>query len=173
MMRIKNKIHKRLFERSLELGGYFEMRSKYNAFTQLAAKKMADLTFFILGGERKMTVDEVAREWQRMFYSEEIFPLQETKENTVYACVKVVCPLRNTEKVYACHRLMGYDRRLIERINDEFEFRVLESQADPDTDFCEVAICRKDTEKQNLKQAHEKPMKKNRPESDIEQARCL
>lgn len=59
---------------------------------------------------------------------------------TAFGEIAIRCPLRGTGDVAACHRLMGYDRALLEAAGGTLV--VLESQASVGVTKCRVAIRR-------------------------------
>ena len=81
-------------------------------------------------------------------------PIREVDEatRTVRAEIRSPCPLRGSGDVEACHRMMEYDRRLLERIGGQLV--VLASQAEPGRTFCEVAIRPADAPVDDLEAAH-------------------
>ncbi len=150
----------RAFQTLLNIGGYFARRPRFNIITRLMMRSLADLTVMMKRSQHKDSLVEIGREWQRMFPGQKFVPIKEIDGDTVYAEVCVRCPVTDTGDVSACHRLMAYDRRLLEHIGGEFI--VLESQADPDTAVCQVAIRKKGTATTDLIPAHKKPLKSQR-----------
>lgn len=114
----------------------------------------ADLTVRIKGGQRKDTLEEIAKEWQRMFPGRRMVPITEVTEDTAIAEVHGPCPVADTGDVHACYRLMEYDRRLLAHIGGEFV--VLRSKAESGIDICQVAIRKKGASVEDLTPAHER-----------------
>ncbi len=150
----------RAFQMVLNIGGYFARRPRFNFITRLMMRWLADLTVMMKCGQHKNSLAEIGREWQRMFPGQKLVSIRDISDDTVYAEVCACCPITNTGDVDACHRLMAYDRRLLEHIGGEFI--VLESQADPDTAICQVVIRKKEAATADLIPAHKKPLKSQR-----------
>lgn len=106
--------------------------------SRLLMSGLADLDFALRRGRPQRDLPAVAREWQRMFPDPATMPLVEQGERRVVAEVRVPCPVAGSGDPAACHRLMGYDRRLLERIGGRFE--VLESRASEGVEVCRVAL---------------------------------
>jgi len=144
----------RNFQRGLNIGGFFARKPYFNSITYLMMRLLADLTIKMKGGQRKESVEEIAKEWQRMFPGRRMVPLRKIIEDTAFAEVRAQCSVANTGDVHACYRLMEYDRRLLEHIGGEFV--VLESQANPEISVCQVAIRKKGAFVKDLIPAHER-----------------
>ncbi len=112
---------------------------------------------FTLGvnqGQAKTDTKALAEEWQRMFPSKKWVPITKIENDTAYAEIHQPCPYRGTGNVEGCHRMMEYDRRMMEKIGGEFV--VLRSQAEKGVTTCQVAIRRKGASMQDLVAAHER-----------------
>lgn len=97
-------------------------------------------------------VEDLGREWQRMFPSRKMVPITDVTEDTVYAEIHSPCPYRGSGNVEGCYRMMEYDRRMLEEIGGEFV--VLRSQAEPGVTTCRVAIRRRGADTTDLVPAH-------------------
>jgi len=117
-------------------------------------RALAVLTLAIQRGRPRRGAARVGDEWQRMFPNPEMVPIREVDERTetVRAEIRSPCPLRGTGDVDACHRMMEYDRRMLERIGGQLV--VLASQAEPGRTFCEVAIRPAGVSVDDLEAAH-------------------
>lgn len=146
-----------LFTRFLDFAGFFAKRPSLTPISNFILRRFADLTIRIRGGQKQQTVKELGKEWQRMFPSKAFVPIKEVDGDNVYAEIHGKCPVTATGDVRACHRLMEYDRRLMEHIGGEFI--VLESKADPAVSICRIAIRPKGASLDDLTPAHEKPLK--------------
>ncbi len=142
------------FQTLLNIGGYFARRPHFNFVTRFMMRVLADLTVRMKRGRRKESLEDIGKEWQRMFPRRKMVPIREVTDDTVFADVRARCPVTDTGDVHACYRLMEYDRRLLEHIGGEFV--VLESQADPDVRICQVAIRKKGVSTADLTPAHER-----------------
>jgi hypothetical protein len=104
------------------------------------------------------TAAALGSEWERLLASKKtahvtsVEPATATTPETAYGEISVQCPLRGTGDVYACHRLMAYDRGLVEAAGGHFV--VLDSQATPGRTSCRVAIRRKGDSVDDLVPAH-------------------
>ena len=65
-------------------------------------------------------------------------PITAVTADTVYAEIHTPCPLRGSGDLHACHRMMEYDRRVLEHAGGQFV--VLDSQASPGRSHCRVAM---------------------------------
>ncbi len=148
----------RSFQKILNIGGYFARRPYFNFITRLMMRLLADLTIKLKGGQKKEALEDIGKEWQRMFPGRRLVPIREITGDTVLAEVRAPCPLVDTNDISACYRLMEYDRRLLEHIGGEFV--VLESQASPNIQACQVAIRKQGADTADLIPAHEKAVKK-------------
>ena len=142
------------FQRGLNFSGFFARRSWLNPVTWLLMRLFADLPSKIKGGQRKETLEEIAKEWQRMFPGRRMVPIKEIKDETAFAEVHGPCPVTDTGDVHACYRLMAYDRRLLEHIGGEFV--VLRSKAETGINICQVAIRKKGASTKDLIPAHKR-----------------
>lgn len=99
-------------------------------------------------------------EWERLLSSKKtahvtaVEPATATTPETAYGEISVHCPLRGTGDVHACHRLMAYDRALVEAAGGQFV--VLESQATPGRTSCRIAIRKRGDRVDDLVPAHER-----------------
>lgn len=98
-------------------------------------------------------------EWERLLSSKKtahvtsVEPASATTPETAYGEISVQCPLRGTGDVHACHRLMAYDRALVEAAGGQFI--VLDSQATPGRTSCRIAIRKKGDALGDLVPAHD------------------
>lgn len=85
-----------------------------------------------------LTPEALGREWERLLGNSRYARVMRTDATTAYGEITGLCPLRGTGDLAACHRLMAYDRGLIEPLDAHFV--VLASQAEPGRTSCEIAI---------------------------------
>jgi len=90
--------------------------------------------------------------WQRAFPSTKQVPLESITDRTVIAQIHTPCPLRGTGDLDACHRMMAFDRSVVERSGGQFI--VIESQATPGVTICRVAMRMADQPVDDLVPAH-------------------
>jgi hypothetical protein len=116
----------------------------------------------LIRGRRKVepNVAALGEEWERLLASKRtahvthIEPATAATPETAFGEISVHCPLRGTGDVHACHRLMAYDRGLVEAAGGQFV--VLESQAQPGRTTCRIAIRRAGESVKDLVPAYEK-----------------
>jgi hypothetical protein len=96
---------------------------------------------------------ELGRQWQRAFPSSRQVPIERIDGSTVFAQIHTPCPLRGSGDLQACHRMMAFDRRILERAGGQFI--VLESQASPGVAHCRVAMRMAGERIDDLRQAHQ------------------
>jgi len=107
------------------------------------------------------TVAALGAEWERLLASKKtahvthVEPATASVPATAFGEISVTCPLRGTGDLHACHRLMAYDRGLVEAAGGQFV--VLESQASPGRTSCRIAIRRQGDSVADLVPAHLKP----------------
>lgn len=116
---------------------------------------MADATVRSKCIRPAITLDQLGDAWQRGFPSRKQVPITAVTESTVFAEIHTPCPLRGSGNLQACHRMMEYDRRLLEHAGGQFV--VLESQATPGRRHCRVAMRMAGIDTADLVPAHEQP----------------
>ena len=100
------------------------------------------------------TPEQLGREWERLLGNRKYAHVLEIDEatGTVYGEITGLCPLRGSGDVAACHRLMAYDRGLMEPLGARFV--VLASQAEPGRTACRIAMRAAEREHADLVPAH-------------------
>lgn len=84
------------------------------------------------------SLEALGTAWQRGFGSPKQIPITQVTDDTVYAEIHTVCPLRGSGDLRACHRMMEYDRALLKHAGGQFV--VLDSAAAPGRHKCTVAM---------------------------------
>lgn len=148
------KLMVRLFNGFLGATSRLARRPALNSVTSLIMRLLARGTLMIKGGRARQNVAEVGQEWQRMFPSKKMVPIKTIENETVFAEIRAQCPLRATGDVRACYRLMEYDRRMLHSLGGQLI--VLQSQAEPGIEVCQVAIRKLDDKRTDLIAAHER-----------------
>jgi len=100
------------------------------------------------------TLDELGESWQKGFPSKKQVPITEKDNKTVYGEIHTKCPLRGTDDVSACYKMMSYDREIVSKAGGQFI--ILQSQATKGIEKCKIAIRFKEESSSDLQQAHEK-----------------
>jgi hypothetical protein len=90
--------------------------------------------------------------WQRAFAAKKQVPIIAVDATTAYGEIHTPCPLRGSNDLEACHRMMGYDRAFMARAGGRFV--VLQSQAEPGVTVCKIAVRRADLPADDLVPAH-------------------
>jgi len=152
----QRKLQMAFFTNMLKFASVFAKRSALTPISDFILWLLAKLTIRIKGAEHRESVEEIGKEWQKMFPSRAFVPIKEVSGDTVYAEILGACPVAGTGDVHACYRLMEYDRQLLKHIGGEFV--VLESKADPSIHVCRVAMRVKGANVNDLTPAHEKVM---------------
>lgn len=109
-------------------------------------------TLWMTNARPQSSIEDVGKEWQRMFPSRKEVPITGIEDGTVYAEIHTKCPHRGTGNVDGCYRMMEYDRKMLERIGGQLV--VLRSQAEPGVEVCQVAIRKADVSVDELIPAH-------------------
>ena len=115
-------------------------------------RAMADATVRSRGIRPAQTLEQLGTAWQRGFPSAKQVPITAVTADTVYAEIHTPCPLRGSGDLRACHRMMEYDRRVLEHAGGQFV--VLDSQASPGRSHCRVAMRRAGAGTGDLTPAH-------------------
>jgi len=129
-------------------------RLKLKRFTKSLMRINAKLILLLRQGRRMDNIEEVGKEWKRMFPLEKMQKITNIDEDTVYAETHTWCPLRGTGDVEACYRMMELDRCILETIGGQFV--VLRSQAEPGVKVCEIAIRKLGKSTKDLIPAHKR-----------------
>ena len=131
------RIRKWLFWSLVPLSVWATRDARRSGLGRRLMRVLGTATLWVRGARKQDDLAGIGREWQRMFPDPADHPL--TVENgTVYGEIHVHCPYRGTGNVEGCHRMMEYDRRMLESIGGQFV--VLRSQAEPGVVACRVAM---------------------------------
>ncbi len=125
-----------------------------NVLGKPVTRLLGVITLFVKNGRKKDSLGQIAKEWQRMFPSPKMVPIVKTDEDAVFAEIRTACPYRGSSNVEGCHRMMEYDRKLLEAIGADFV--VLRSQAEVGVEYCKVAITNNIENKTDLIPAHKR-----------------
>lgn len=128
-------------------------RTRHHWRTKAIARILAHYTWLKNKGRPNATVEGIAEEWRRMFGLNRFWKIEKIENDTAICEIHFECSLEKTGDVQACHRLMEYDRALLDKIGGTLV--VLESRADPKVKgCCKVAIRKRDDERTDLIPAH-------------------
>jgi hypothetical protein len=136
-----NQLNKKLFNSLMGLTHWLTETKYRNIIGKPFMRALGSLTLKVKKAQKKNTALESAEEWQRMFPSKKMVPITRIEENTVYAEIRSECPYRGSGNVEGCHRMMEYDRKMMEKIGASFT--VVKSQAEAGNTHCIVAISNK------------------------------
>ncbi|MDR3418725.1 MAG: hypothetical protein P4L83_21335 [Nevskia sp.] len=152
-MSLVNRLNKVLWK-PLVRASYWATRTpaRHRWFGRPLERTLGGLTTSLKAAQTQPDAGTVAREWQRMMPSPKKVPIVEETADTVVAEIHEVCPYRGTGNVRGCHRMMEYDRKMLEKIGGELV--VLRSQAEPGVSVCKVALRRKGADLSDLTPAH-------------------
>ena len=131
---------------------WFSSRPSLRGITRPLMRFFGSATMWMAKARPQSNIDDVGKEWQRMFPSRKEVPITGVEDGTVYAEIHTKCPHRGTGNVDGCYRMMEYDRKMLERIGGQFV--VLRSQAEPGVKVCQVAIRKADVSVDDLVPAH-------------------
>ena len=115
-------------------------------------RALGGATLWMRGGRPQDSIETLGREWQRMFPDPTINVIIRVDTDTVHAEIRTHCPYRGTGNVEGCHRMMEYDRKMLEHLGGELV--VLRSQAEPGVTTCQVALRRRGASTVDLPPAH-------------------
>jgi hypothetical protein len=153
-MRLRSRLIRSAVGASLALSAFFARRPRFNAATSALMRAMAALAVRSKGIRAARDDADLGAQWQRAFPSAKQVPIRRIEDGTVYAEIHTPCPLRGTGDVHACHRMMEFDRAVLEKAGGQFV--VLHSQAEPGRTYCEVAMRRAGVPLSDLTPAHER-----------------
>lgn len=151
-MSAKSRLIRATVGASLALSAFFARREAFNGITRALMRGMARLAIRTKGIRPASDASDLGRQWQRAFPSAKQVPIRRMEGDTVYAEIHTPCPLRGTGDVHACHRMMEFDRAVLERAGGSFV--VLRSQSEPGRTYCEVAMRRAGLPTTDLIPAH-------------------
>jgi hypothetical protein len=139
---------------TLAVLAFFARRPALSGMTSFLTSSMARLTVQAKGIGRAAALEELGALWQLSFPAKKQVPLEGVSGNTVFAQIHTPCPLRGTGDLQACHRMMQFDREVLDRAGGQLV--VLESQAEPGRTYCRVAMRMKGESLEGLAPAHER-----------------
>ena len=146
------RIPKKLFMFLVPLSVWISSRPRFAAQARRVMRAFGGFTMIMMRAKPQVEIEAIGREWQRMFPSDDDVPIVRISEDTIYAEVHVPCGHRGTGNVRGCHRMMEYDRKMLERIGGQFV--VLRSQAESGVEVCQVAMRKADVSVEDLVPAH-------------------
>lgn len=151
----KNRLIRSGMQAVLRLSAWLARSPSRAGASRALMRGLADATVRSKGIRPATTLAELGAAWQRGFPSRKQVPITAVTDTTVYAEIHTPCPLRGSGDLQACHRMMEYDRRILEHAGGQFF--VLDSQAAPGRSYCRVAMRRAGAASDDLDEAHRRP----------------
>ncbi len=149
-----NTFNKNLFN-TLIYASHWLTETKYrNLLGRPVMRFLGGVTLLLKNGKRKETIEQIAKEWQKMFPSKKVVPIVKNEAETIFAEIRVLCPYHGSGNVDGCYRMMEYDRKMMETIGADFV--VLRSQVEPGVEHCLVAITKEIETRDDLTPIHKK-----------------
>jgi len=148
------RIPKGLFMSLVPVSVWLSSRPRLTARSRSVMRFFGAFTMLLMRAKPQSGIEAVGKEWQRMFPSDDDVPITKITDDTVFAEIHIQCGHRGTGNVEGCHRMMEYDRKMLERIGGQLV--ILRSQAEPGVAICQLAIRREDASIADLTHAHER-----------------
>ena len=148
------RIPRSLFMSLVPVSVWLSSRPTLEAGARRAMRFFGAFTMLLMRAKPQSEIEAVGSEWQRMFPSSDDVPITKVTDDTVYAEIHIQCGHRGTGNVRGCHRMMEYDRKMLERIGGQLV--ILRSQAEPGVAICKLAIRKADASTDDLTHAHER-----------------
>jgi hypothetical protein len=129
-----------VFKFFLKIYAFLGQRSVFDKLTQWLTSMTAKLNVKLNQPGKGKTTQELATKWQEMMPpdGQEYFTIEKVDEKTAVVKIHLHCPLQGTGNNHACHKLMNYDRKLMENVGGQLV--VLESQSNSGKPACLLAI---------------------------------
>ncbi len=113
------RIPKSLFMSLVPVSVWLSSRSALETSTRRVMRFLGAFTMLLMRAKPQSEIEAVGNEWQRMFPSSDDIPITKVTDDTVYAEIHIQCGHRGTGNVRGCHRMMEYDRKMLERIGGQ------------------------------------------------------
>jgi hypothetical protein len=155
-----NTIYQRAFLIGLSLNAWLTRRSFFRFIEARVTTPIFVLLTRMIRGKAPepfvQTTEALGKEWERLLGNQKYAKILRVDEETKTAFGEITgyCPLRGTGDVKACHRLMAYDRGLMEPLGARFV--VLASQSEIGRTSCQIAIRPSNLEHSDLLPAHKR-----------------
>lgn len=141
------------FNRITQFLGRISQKRHLNMVTYILTWLLAKLTILSRKGQPKNSVEDITKEWLRMF-PDGICSIEKFEDKSGYGLVHADCSLVGTGNVSACYKMMNYDREMIKKLGGTLT--VIESRANPAVkDFCKVIIRASNDRRVDLIPAHQ------------------
>ncbi len=145
-----------VFNFTLRILAFLAKRKRFDRLTQRATTQSAQLNILLNKPKPAGDVAALAKTWMELMPpdGQENFQIEEVTADTVYTQIHLHCPLRGSGDAQACHKLMNYDRKLMEQVGGQLI--VLESQSNSGKPYCRLAIRKAGVAVDDLIPAHKK-----------------
>jgi hypothetical protein len=152
---MKNRLTRSTVQFTLSVVAFFCRRPWLKPIANALTRSLAVAAIRAKRIGRAKAVADLGPLWQQSFPSKKQVPIVSVTEDTVYAEIHTLCPLRGTGDVHACYRMMEFDRTVLSQAGGQFV--VLQSQASPGVNHCRVAMRLNGASLKGLVAAHEQP----------------
>jgi hypothetical protein len=136
------------------LSVWLSSRPALEGLTRRVMRGFGAFTLLLMRARPQREIEALGKEWQRMFPSDDDVPITKITEDTVFAEIHMRCGHRGSGNVRGCHRMMEYDRKMLERIGGQLV--ILRSQSEPSVAVCQLAIRKAGAPIDDLVHAHER-----------------
>ena len=145
-----------VFTFTLHIFAFFARRGSFDRLTEKVTSQSAQLNLLLNKPKPAKDVESLAKTWLDLMPpdGQEYFKIEEVTGDTAYTQIHLHCPLRGSGNVHACHKLMNYDRKLMEQVGGQLI--VLESQSNSGQPYCRLAIRKAGDSIEDLIPAHKK-----------------
>jgi len=138
----------------LQFLAFFARKRSLTGFSEWLTRVLANLVIKQKNIQPATSLKELGIAWQNAFAAKKMIPITAIDQDTVYAEIRIKCPLKGTGDTMACYKMMNFDRKILEKAGGQFI--VLQSQATPGINYCKIAMRFKDVPADDLVPAHEK-----------------
>ena len=145
-----------VFNFTLRILAFLAKRKRFDRLTEKATSQSAQLNLLLNKPKPAKDAADLAQTWLDLMPpdGQQHFKIEKVTEDTAYTQIHLHCPLRGSGNAHACHKLMNYDRKLMEQVGGQLI--VLESQSNSGKPYCRLAIRKAGEEVQDLIPAHER-----------------
>ena len=146
-----------VFNGTLKFLSAFAKGRHFHYITRLLTSGFAKLNLLLNKPSKPTDIQGLAETWQKLMPpdGQQYFKITEVTGDTAFTEIHLHCPLRGSGNPHACHRLMNYDRKLMEKVGGQLV--VLESQSNSGQPYCKLAIRKQGVSIADLTAAHEQP----------------
>ena len=142
-----------VFKSGLKLYAFLALKG-FSGLVRWLTSVSAWLNLKLNKPDKEDTTEALAETWVDLMPPDgrELFKIASIEGDTAYTEIHLHCPLRGSGNVKACHQLMNYDRKLMDKVGANLV--VLESQSNSGKPFCRLAIRKHGLPTDDLVPAH-------------------